>query len=138
MVTLRELIERFTAWLAKLDESRGKWQNPLAKLTGREFYALAGVTAIALALMLLVAWRSGVNAGVGQLPYRAAGSATNTGGTSAYAPTIQSDLSAQSANAGTVTQSANAGSPPQSARAGSAAQAAAAASSQGPSEQASP
>lgn len=100
MVTLRELIERFTAWLAKLDESRGKWDNPLAKLTGREFYALAGVATLAVMLMLLVAWRSGVNAGVGQLPYRAAGSATNTGGTSAYAPTIQSDLSAQAASAG--------------------------------------
>lgn len=125
MVTLRELIERFTAWLAKLDESRGKWDNPLAKITGREFYALCGVAALALVLMLLVAWRSGVNAGQGQLPYRAAGSATNTGGTSAYAPTVQNDLSAQSAAAGPPTQSANAGSPTGT-------------SSQGSSEQASP
>lgn len=108
MVTLRELIERFTAWLAKLDESRGKWANPLAKLTGREFYALAGVGAVALVLLLLVAWRSGVNAGVGQLPYRAAGSATNTGGTAAYAPTVENDLSAESIPTGAARE-ANAG-----------------------------
>lgn len=94
MVTLRELIDRFTAWLAKLDESRGKWENPLAKLTGREFYALTGVAAFALVLMLLVAWRSGVNAGQGQLPYRAAAPVTHGEGTPAYAQSIQSDLSA--------------------------------------------
>ncbi|MGH7661156.1 MAG: hypothetical protein ACRENA_09630 [Vulcanimicrobiaceae bacterium] len=106
MVTLRELIDRFTTWLASLDETRGKWENPLAKLTGREFYALAGVTTLALVLMLMVAWRSGVNAGVGQLPYKAAASTTNTGGTSAYAPTVQNDISAQSAPAGAEAQSA--------------------------------
>ena len=90
MVTVRELIERFTAWLAKLDESRGKWENPLAKLTGREFYALTGVAAFALLLMLAVAWRSGVNAGQGALPYRAAGPVTAS--TSAYPQSMQSDL----------------------------------------------
>lgn len=114
MVTLHELIDRVTTRLATLDESRGKWENPLAKLTGREFYALAGVAAFALVLMLLVAWRSGVNAGVGQLPYRAPGSPTNIGGTSAYAPAIQG-------------AQANAAAPEQSAS-----------SSQAPSEQATP
>jgi|GEM_PF-6299478 len=91
------LIDRITAWLAKLDERRGKWQNPLARLTGREFYALAGLAALGLVLLLLVAWRSGVNAGVGQLPYRAVGRATNTGGTASYAPIVGNDLSSQSA-----------------------------------------
>src|SRR5579872_299226 len=112
MVTLRELIDRFTTWLAKLDETRGKWDNPLATLTGREFYALAGLTALALVLVLAVAWRSGVNAGQGALPYKAAGSTTSAGGTSAYAQNVQSDLSAQ-AQTQPQTQSASAAAPPQ-------------------------
>jgi hypothetical protein len=33
------------------------------------------MAALGLVLLLLVAWRSGVNAGAGQLPYRAVGSA---------------------------------------------------------------
>jgi len=71
-MVLVELVSRFTDWLARLDEERGKVENPAARLTGREFYALAGLATIALVLLVAIAWRSGVNAGVGQLPYRAA------------------------------------------------------------------
>jgi len=90
-----ELVSRFTAWLARLDEQRGKVENPAARLTGREFYALAGVATLVLVLIVAIAWRSGVDAGVGQLPYRAAGHVTNTGGSSAYAPTVDGALGSQ-------------------------------------------
>lgn len=91
-MTGMDLVSRFTAWLAKLDEQRGQLDNPLARLTGREFYAAAAAAVLAVVLLLAIAWRSGVNAGVGQLPYRGPGAATNTGGTAAYAPTIEGDI----------------------------------------------
>jgi len=87
-----DLVSRLTAWLARLDEQRGKVANPVARLTGREFYALAGVAAVVLVLILAIAWRSGVDAGVGQLPYRAAGYGTTAAGNSAYAPTVEGAL----------------------------------------------
>jgi hypothetical protein len=90
------LLSRFAAWLALLDERQGKLENPIARLSGREFYAFATAAVFAMVLLLAIAWRSGVNAGVGQLPYRAAGHSVNTGGSSAYAPTVQGDLSQQS------------------------------------------
>lgn len=112
MVTLRELISRFTEWLAKQDESRGKWENPLAKLTGREFYSLAGVATFGLLLLMVVAWRSGVNAGVGQLPYRTGGTASNTSGTPSYAPAAGNDMS-QTAAVPRSSPDANSGAPAQ-------------------------
>jgi len=92
-------IERFTAWLADLDQRRGAWENPLARLTGREFYAAAALATLGIVLLMVVAWRTGVNAGVGQLPYRAPGAAVQTGGSAAYAPTVEGDLGTQSSSA---------------------------------------
>ncbi|MBV8424253.1 MAG: hypothetical protein JO349_03615, partial [Candidatus Eremiobacteraeota bacterium] len=74
-------ITRFKNWLADIDARRGEIENPIARLTGREFYALVAGAAVVVILLLMVAWRSGVNAGAGQLPYRMNGAATNTGGT---------------------------------------------------------
>lgn len=82
-----ELVSRFTAWLAHLDEQRGKIENPAARLTGREFYALAATGLLAVLLVVAIAWRSGVNMGVGSLPYRAAAARASTAAAgSAYVP----------------------------------------------------
>jgi hypothetical protein len=97
MMTM-SLLSRFTAWLAELDERQGKLENPIARLTGREFYACAAAAMFAIVLVMAIVFRFGVNAGVGSLPYRAAGHATTTSGTSAYAPGVQSDLSQTSAH----------------------------------------
>ena len=90
------LLSRFTAWLAELDERQGKLENPIARLTGREFYAFATAAVFAIALVMAIVFRFGVNAGVGSLPYRAASHSAVTGASSAYAPVVQGDVATQS------------------------------------------
>jgi hypothetical protein len=71
-------LSKLRAWLARMDERRGRLDNPVARLTGRELYALLTGVVIVVVLLLMVAWRSGVNTGTSRLPYRAAAAATGT------------------------------------------------------------
>lgn len=57
-------------------------------------YGVALAALLVVVAVIVVAWRSGLSAGNGQLPYRAYGTTTDTGGSSAYAPTVEGSLSA--------------------------------------------
>jgi hypothetical protein len=80
-------LTRFKTWLAEMDAKKSQLENPVARWSGREFYAGVAGVAIVIVLLMMVAWSNGESAGVTALPYAANGNATNTGGSTATTTT---------------------------------------------------